>query len=191
VGDWRFAQVTADYRRYDKIVGPVVFATRLLYFGRIGRDADRFLIFGGSTELIRGNTSGSYRRNECLNADDTGTHTGCVELDRLVGTQLGLGSAEIRFPILTPSFGFLPQGFPPIEGALFYDVGLTWDESSVLRWNRRPGDDPARVRTPMQTIGASVRVNLFGFAIARLDYSIPQERRQVKGLWTFSLGPTF
>jgi hypothetical protein len=34
-------------------------------------------------------------------------------------------------------------------------------------------------------------MNLFGFAIARLDYAIPQERRAVKGLWTFSLGPAF
>ncbi|HZA98317.1 MAG TPA: BamA/TamA family outer membrane protein, partial [Gemmatimonadales bacterium] len=191
VGDWKFSQITADYRRYDKIVGPLVFASRLLYFGRVGRDAERFRIFGGSTDLIRGNTSGSYRRNECLNSDDMNTQTGCAELDRLVGTQIGMASAEIRFPILTPSFGFLPQGFPPIEGALFYDVGLTWDEESVLRWNRQPGDDPARVRTPLQTFGASIRMNLFGFAIARLDYAIPQERRGVKGLWAFSLGPTF
>ena len=39
--------------------------------------------------------------------------------------------------------------------------------------------------------GVSVRANLFGFAIARLDFSVPQERKAVKGLWTFSLGPTF
>ncbi len=191
IGDWKFAQVTADYRRYDQIAGPLVFSTRLLYFGRIGRDADRFRIFGGSTDLIRGNTSGSYRRHECLNANDINTQTGCAALDRLVGTQLGLASAEIRFPILTPAFGFLPQGFPPIEGALFYDVGLTWDETSTLKWSRSPGDDPLRVRTPLQTFGVSVRANLFGFAIARLDYAIPQERRGVGGLWTFSLGPTF
>ena len=191
LGDWRFSQVTVDYRRYDKIAGPLVFSSRLLYFGRIGRDADRFRIFGGSTDLIRGNTSGSYRRNECINADDANTQTGCAELDRLVGTQIGVASAEIRFPILTPALGFVPQGFPPIEGALFYDIGLAWDQRSTLRWNRQPGDDPVRVRTPLQTIGASVRMNLFGFAIARLDYSIPQERSRVKGLWTFSLGPAF
>jgi Tol biopolymer transport system component len=191
IGSWKFSQVTADYRRYDKIAGPVIFASRLLYFGRIGRDAESFRIFGGSTELIRGNTSGSYRRHECLNANDANTQTGCAALDRLVGTQVGVASAEIRFPILTPAFGFLPQGFPPIEGSLFYDVGLTWDESSVLRWNRQAGDDPLRVRTPLQTFGASVRMNLFGFAVARLDYSIPQERRGVKGLWTLSLGPAF
>ena len=186
-----FSQITADYRRYDPIIGPIVFATRALYFGRIGRDADQFRLFGGSTELIRGNTSGSYRRHECLNANDIGTQTGCAALDRLVGTQIGVASAELRFPILTPSFGFLPNGFPPIEGAIFYDIGLTWDEGSTIRWSREAGDDPLRVRTPLQTIGFSIRTNLFGFAVARVDYSIPQERRGVKGLWTFALGPTF
>jgi Tol biopolymer transport system component len=190
LGDWRFSQVTADYRRYDRVVGPIVLATRALYFGRIGRDAREFRIFAGSTDLIRGNTSGSYRRNECLNANDPTSETGCAELDRLVGTQVGVASAELRFPILNPSFG-LPAAFPPIEGALFYDIGLAWDDQSTLKWSRQAGDDPIRVRTPLQTLGASVRVNLFGFAIARLDYSIPQERRGVKGLWTFSLGPTF
>lgn len=190
LGDWHFSQVTADYRRYDRIVGPLVLATRALYFGRIGRDARQFRIFAGSTDLIRGNTSGSYRRNECLNANDTNTETGCAALDRLVGTQIGIGTVELRFPILNPSFG-LPAAFPPIEGAIFYDIGLAWDNGSTLKWNRESGDDPVRVRTPLKTLGASIRINLFGFAIARLDYSIPQERKAVKGLWTFSLGPTF
>ena len=190
LGDWRFSQVTADYRRYDRIVGPIVLATRALYFGRIGRDAREFRIFAGSTDLIRGNTSGSYRRNECLNANDANTETGCAQLDRLVGTQIGVGSVEIRFPILNPSFG-LPAAIPPIEGALFYDIGIAWDDASTLKWSRASTDDPIRVRTPLQTFGVSVRTNLFGFAIARLDYSIPQDRRAVKGLWTFSLGPAF
>ncbi len=148
LGDWRFSQVTADYRRYDRIIGPIVLATRALYFGRIGRDAREFRIFAGSTDLIRGNTSGSYRRNECLNANDANTETGCAQLDRLVGTQIGVGSVEIRFPILNPSFG-LPAAIPPIEGALFYDIGLAWDEASTLKWSRestrrsRAGSDAA------------------------------------------------
>jgi Tol biopolymer transport system component len=190
IGGWQFSQVTADYRRYDRIIGPVVFATRALYFGRIGRDADQFRIFAGSTDLIRGNTSGSYRRNECLNADDPNSETGCVELDRLVGTQVGVASAELRLPLLNPSFG-TPAAIPPLELALFYDIGLAWDENSTIKWKRHAGDDPVRVRTPLKTLGASLRTNLFGFAIARLDYSIPQDRPAVKGLWTFSLGPTF
>ena len=72
---------------------------------------------------------------------------------------------ELRFPILIPSFG-LPAAFPAIEGALFYDIGLAWDDESTLKWSRESGDDPTRVRTPLQTLGASVRANLFGFAIA-------------------------
>ncbi len=190
IGGWRFFEGLVDYRRYDKIVGPFTLATRALYFGRIGRDASRFRVFLGNTDLLRGNTSGSYYRNEC-STTDVNTETGCVELDRLVGTQLAVGSAEIRFPILTPSMHFVPNGFPPIEGALFYDVGMTWNEGDNLKWSRSSSDDPIRTRTPLQTLGASARMNLFGFVILRLDYSIPQERRAIKGYWTLSLGPVF
>ncbi|HWA58473.1 MAG TPA: DPP IV N-terminal domain-containing protein [Gemmatimonadales bacterium] len=189
IGGWRFFEGLVDYRRYDKIVGPVTLATRALYFGRIGRDAERFRIFLGSTDLMRGNTSGSYYRNECRTTDPN-TETGCVELDRLVGTQLAVGSAEIRFPVMTPDMRILPAAFPPIEGALFYDVGLTWNEGDQLRWKLRPGD-PTSVRAPLQTLGASLRMNLFGFVVLRLDYSIPQERRAIGGYWTLSLGPVF
>jgi Tol biopolymer transport system component len=190
IGNWRFSEITADYRRYHPIVGPVVFAPRFLYFGRIGRQANLFHIFGGGTELIRGHTSGSYRDHECLSTSDVTTQTGCVEMDRLVGTQVGVASAEIRFPLLTPAMG-LPNGFPPIEGALFYDIGMVWDQNSTLKWKREPGDSPTGVRTPLQVFGASIRMNLLGFAIARVDYAIPQGRSQIKGLWTFSLGPAY
>jgi Tol biopolymer transport system component len=191
LGDWRFTQFTADYRRYDGLPGPFTLATRVLYFGRIGRDADEFRFFAGSTDLLRGHTSGSYRRHECLDANDAGAETGCAALDQLVGTQLGVGSAELRFPILDPRMKFLPDAFPPIEGALFYDVGFAWDQRSTLKWNREAGDDPVLVRTPLSSIGVSLRTNLFGFAVARLDYSIPQRRPGVGGLWTLSLGPAF
>jgi Tol biopolymer transport system component len=189
LGSWNFTQVTADYRRYDRLVGPIVLASRLLYFGRVGPDATEFRIYAGSNDMIRGNTSGSYRRNECRQ-EDPNTQTGCVELDRLVGTQIGVASVELRFPILNPSFG-ISGAFPPLEGAIFYDMGLVWDDNTTIRWKRRVGDSPTGVRTPLKTVGFALRTNLFGFAIARLDYSVPQDRPQVGGLWTFSLGPTF
>jgi Tol biopolymer transport system component len=190
-GDWRFGQFTADYRRYDKVAGPVTFATRLLYFGRRGRDATQFRLFGGSTDLIRGNTSGSYRRNECLNANDLNTQTGCAALDRLVGTQIGVASAELRFPILTPQYKWVPRGFPPIEGAFFYDAGIVWENGNKLKWSHDPGDDPVNVRTPLQTVGASLRINFFGIVLGRLDYARPINRQGVKSLWTLSFGPPF
>jgi outer membrane protein assembly factor BamA len=192
IGNWRFTQVTADYRRYDKLIGPFTLATRALYFGRIGRDAQQFRIFGGSTELIRGNTSGSYQRNECANAPSTGTVTGCAALDRLVGTQVGVASAELRFPLINAKLGVVPSGFPPIEGALFYDIGVVRDVGTTLKWSYGPGEqsDP-NIRVPLQAIGASIRINMLGFVIVRLDYSRPLRRPGVGGLWALSLGPTF
>jgi hypothetical protein len=68
---------------------------------------------------------------------------------------------------------------------------MAWDGRSDLRWNRRPGDDPTQVRTPLQVMGVSIRTNLFGFMIARLDYAIPRNRPGVGGLWTFSFGQGF
>jgi Tol biopolymer transport system component len=190
LGGWTFTQFTADFRRYDRVIGPVVLATRLLVFGRTGPDASEFKLYAGSTELVRGHTSGSFRRNECLNANEAGTETGCAALDRLNGTQLAVGNIEFRFPLLNPSFG-TPAGIPPFEGVLFYDIGLTWDQSSTIVWRREPGDDPVNVRAPFKALGFGVRTNLFGFTVLRLDFAIPQDRRDVGGLWTFSLGPAF
>ncbi len=188
IGSWKITNLLADYRRYDHLLGPFTLATRALYYGGLGADADSFQVFLGHTDLVRGNTSGSYRRNECRAAT---VQTGCPEFDRLIGTELAVASAELRFPLLNASLGFLPIGFPPFEGAVFYDVGVAWDQHSKVKLSRDPLDDPIAVRTPLQTIGLSIRGNLFGIAVLRFDYSWPQNRPGVKGYWTVSLGPTY
>jgi Tol biopolymer transport system component len=194
VGTWNFTTASVDYRRYDQLPGPFVLATRGLYFGRMGRDADEFQIFLGSSDLLRGHTSGSYFRNECnTTTADQGSLTGCGELDQLIGTQIAVANVELRFPVLNSQmFHWLPLGFPPVEGALFYDVGLAWNDASVVRLNGDDNGDPLRFRTPLQSYGASLRTNLFNFVILRLDYSVPLGRDGFRGgLWTLSLGPTF
>ncbi len=192
VGGWRFTQLLGDYRRYDKIVGPLTFATRVLYLGRIGRDANQFQTFIGIPDLLRGYTSGSFGDHECFNVSDVNAVTGCNALDRLIGAQIAVGSAELRFPILNNRIiRKLPSAIPPLEGAIFYDIGLAWNEGNTVKWSRDPGDDPLNVRTPLKSWGASLRTNLFGFVVLRLDYSRPLDRDGVKSLWTLSLGPVF
>lgn len=192
IGGWNYTQATADYRRYDKLVGPFTLATRALYFGRSGRDANRFTIFLGYPDQLRGYTSGSFNRNECRNGgDDPNTVTGCAALDQLVGTSIAVGNAEIRFPILNASLGVVPKAFPPIEGALFYDIGVAWDGNSSVRWSRPAGVSPATVRTPLRSMGASIRTNIFGIVVLRFDYTKPQSRPGTKAFWTISLGPAF
>ncbi|HTK55468.1 MAG TPA: BamA/TamA family outer membrane protein, partial [Gemmatimonadales bacterium] len=190
-GDWKLTQLTADYRRYDRLFGPFVLATRGLFIGRTNADARVAPLFLGSTDLLRGHTAGSYYRHECLTINDPGTYTGCGQLDQLLGNNLGLASAELRFPLLNAQLGFLPVGFPPIEGAFFWDGGVAWNSNSVVKSSRAPGEDFVRFRTPLQTLGFSIRANLLGFLILRGDYSVPQHRNGIGGYWTLSIGPTW
>ena len=89
------------------------------------------------------------------------------------------------------ALGFLPVALPPIEGALFYDVGLAWNEGQTVKFNREPGDNALLVRTPLRSWGGSARVNALGFLILRFDYTKPLDRPYDKAYWTVSFGPTF
>jgi hypothetical protein len=190
IGSWSFVAATVDYRRYV-FFKPFTVAVRGLMFGRFGRDGDRFPVFLGSTELIRGYTSGSFRGHEC-SLGPTGSQTGCPELDQLIGSRIAVGNVELRFP-LTRSLvlGFLPVGLPPVEGAVFYDIGMAWNGTSIVKWDRSPLADPVLVRTPLRSWGWSIRANMFGLMIMRFDFSKPLDRPQKKAYWTISLGPTF
>lgn len=190
LGQWRFTSLNFDYRRYDQITNFLTLATRLNYFGRHGRDEGQFRFFAGRPEYIRGYTSGSFAKNECANVADENTVTGCSRLDELVGTRLMVATAELRVPIWS-ILSFLPAGFPLIEGALFFDAGVAWEKGIDVKLKREAGDTPALVRTPLTSLGASLRANILNFLILRADYSFPQQRPGVKGFWTISLGPTF
>jgi hypothetical protein len=191
LGSWQFTAGLIDYRRYI-FFRPFTIAVRGLMFGRFGRDADRFPVYLGSTELIRGYTAGSIRNHECVANQQQASQTGCAELDQLIGSKIAVGNIELRFP-LTRSLvlGFLPVGFPPIEGAIFYDIGMAWDDASTVKWHRAAGDDPVLVRTPLRSWGGSIRANVFGLLIMRFDYTKPIDRQLKHSYWTISLGPTF
>jgi WD40 repeat protein len=188
---WKFTSFTADYRRYDRLAGPLILATRGLVFGRVGRDEQDFRFYGGSTELIRGWTAGSFQRNECREAIDPNSVSGCEAFDQLIGTRAAVFNAELRFPILTADLGFVRTGLPLVEGAFFYDAGVFWESGQRLRLRREAGQTIADTRTPLQSVGVSVRGNLFNFLILRVDYTRALHRPGVGGLWTLSLGPTF
>jgi Tol biopolymer transport system component len=191
IGTWQFPAGLVDYRRYF-VLRPFTLAVRGLMFGRFGRDADRFPVFVGNTDLLRGYTAGSFRNNECHADPASVMQTGCAELDQLIGSKIAVANAEIRFP-LTRSLvlGFLPVGFPPIEGAIFFDAGMAWNDASTIVWHRAPTDNPVLVRMPLRSWGGSIRANVFGLAIVRFDYTKPLDRPLKSSYWTISLGPTF
>jgi hypothetical protein len=197
LGSWQFTALTADYRRYF-LFRPFTLAVRGLYFGREGRDGGRFPTFLGSTELIRGYTAGSFQSNECVSQITTQSSTGCAELDQLIGSQVAVGNVEIRFPLTRALvLGVLPVGFPPLEGAFFYDAGVAFNSFSQIHWNRcadpnNAACSPENVRIPLRSYGFGIRANMFGIVILRLDYTKPLDRPlNSRAYWTLSLGPTF
>ena len=198
-GDWRFTSGLADWRRYF-FARPFTLAVRGLFSGRFGRDANIFPQFLGNTELLRGYTAGSILDNECLNPNTSSSgYTRCSSLDQLIGSKIAVVNAELRFP-LTRSLvlGFLPVGLPPIEGALFYDIGLAWNGTSCdgsagscVVWNRA-GQNEEVYRAPVRSWGGSIRMNFLGFVVLRFDITKPLNRPDHPGAyWTVSLGPTF
>ncbi|HEX9580908.1 MAG TPA: BamA/TamA family outer membrane protein [Gemmatimonadales bacterium] len=195
-GEWRFHQFLGDYRRYDHLTGPFSLASRVLFFGRFGRDEGQFPIFLGTPDLIRGYTVGSFRRFECL-FDLGGSISGCSALDQLIGSRIGVVNLELRFPLISNlTLGLLPIRLPPIEGALFFDAGMAWDrrhafDDGTIVWRRGGGENNDVVRQPLRSWGASIRGNLLGFLILRADYAKPLDRPGKSSYWTVSLGPTF
>jgi Tol biopolymer transport system component len=194
-GGWNFTTTVADYRRY-LFARPFTLAFRGLLVGRFGGSSAEFPLFLGSTELIRGYTSGSLRNHECAGTINDGTagafQTGCPDLDQLIGSKIAVANVELRFPLARAVvLGLLPVALPPVEGAIFYDAGIAWDRPEQLKWRRDPTDDFDAVRVPLRSWGASIRTNLLGFLILRFDYTRPLDRVRKNSYWTVSIGPTF
>ena len=87
--------------------------------------------------------------------------------------------------------GSLPIGLPPIEGLFFYDMGLAWYQGQSLSLSQPANYNLNLQRYPLRSYGAGIRVNLFNLAILKWDYAIPLDKSGRKGIWTFSLGPSF
>jgi outer membrane protein assembly factor BamA len=84
------------------------------------------------------------------------------------------------------------RGLPPIEGAVFFDAGMAWNQNSVIKWDGSDDTNTLNVRSPIASWGVSARMNLYGLLILRLDWAFPLRREPFYGNYvTLSLGPTF
>jgi hypothetical protein len=188
LGSFQWMEYLADYRRYDPVIfNFITIATRFTSRLAVGRDELETPLYIGRPELLRG-----YNRETCGQTVITG------ELDvnncaaaRLIGSRVAIANAEVRFPLIRQFyFAIIPFPLPPVDGLAFYDVGLAWSRGNQLESSQPSSGDVSNVRYPLRSYGVGVRVNLFNFALARWDYSIPLDTDR-KGFWTFSLGPSF
>jgi Tol biopolymer transport system component len=182
-GSITYGSALADARTYLMPLRPVTIALRGMYYGRYGRSAEDPLltpVFIGYPELVRGYDYGSFRGEECgVTADGS-----CPVIDQLIGSRMIVANAELRVPLWSLFGHGNFYGPLPIEMAVFGDAGAAWDRSRSLHLT---GAD----RNLVRSIGAAARINLFGFAVAEIDYVRPLDRPLRGWLWQFNLRPGF
>jgi outer membrane protein assembly factor BamA len=197
-GSLNYATVLGDFRQYVMPVRPFTLAARLMHYSRLGSgaiDERVYPMFLGYPGLVRGYDSYSFDGSECGFTEEN--PTACPAYDRLFGTRLLIGNVELRFPLLGLFGGSRYYGPFPIEGAVFYDTGIAWGDQlrqqadgtyqKVASKFKLTGPERGRVAS----YGATVRVNLFGFAIVEIDYVKPLDRPMKKSLWQFNFTPGF
>jgi hypothetical protein len=178
LGSRVFTSVLVDARRYVMPVRPFTLAARVLHYGRYGRDADDMSpMFVGYPSLVRGYDVAAFGGGPCPAG-------GCPRIDGLVGSKLLAANVELRLPAFAWLSRDRPYGPLPAELALFFDAGTAWKGGELPRLlGGQRGD--------FKSWGAALRVNLFGFAIAELDYIRPLDLPGKDTIWRVRLSPGF
>jgi hypothetical protein len=182
-GSLTYTGTLLDYRTYVMPFRPYTFALRGMYFGRYGRDAeDQRLptLYLGYPGLVRGYDPGSIEAGEC-GAQVNGS---CPTFDRMIGSRVAIANAELRVPLWGMFGGDRFYGPLPVEIGVFGDTGVAWGSST--RPTFAGGD-----QKPVSSVGAVMRINLLGFAVAEIDYVRPFDRPGRGWMWQFNLMPGF
>ena len=188
LGRLMFTDFLADYRRYDPIIfNRLTVATRFLSSVSIGRDETFFQKYIGRPDFVRGYDRANFGRVDCTST--IGTSLECNNT-QLAGSRVAVANAELRFPLIRRFDIGTAFGLPPVDGLLFYDVGLAWSEGQKAYLSKPENFDPETQRYPLRSWGAGLRVNLFNLAILRWDYARPLDAARDPN-WTFSLGASF
>lgn len=166
IGAINVTNLTGDYRRYFRFA-PITFATRNMYIGRFGEDASSGILpplYLGYPSLIRGYNT--------LNFNELNGNNGGLQINDLIGSQMYVTNAEIRFPLTGPErLAGIKSRFLLSDLNLFTDGGVAW--GNYEGWlPTAKGRRPAESRFILSS-GVSLRVNVFGYLILEPFYAIP------------------
>jgi len=188
LGKLVFTDYLADYRRYDPIIfNTLTIATRFLTSMAVGRDETFFQKYIGRPDFVRGYDRANFSPFDCTTA--IGTQALCNNT-QLAGSRVAVANAELRFPIIRRFDVGSSFGLPPVDGLIFYDMGLAWSKGLTPFLKKPENYDPNTQRFPLRSWGAGLRVNLFNLAILRWDYARPLDADRDPN-WTFSLGASY
>lgn len=187
VGDWQWIDYMVDARAYYPVIfNYLTLATRFTSSLTVGRDEAVFPKWVGRPDFIRG----FNRSNVGLGCGAIAGGISCTD-DETVGSRVAFANTELRFPVLRRGFAGGYFGLPPIDGLVFYDAGLAWNQGQSVSWSPLPGADTDATRSVLQSYGYGFRLNLFGLLILRWDYAIPINRPGSRGFGTWWFGANF
>ncbi len=190
IGNLKWTEFTVDYRRYVPILfNFLTFAWRAQTNMAIGPDETEFPKYIGRPDYVRGYDREQFSSQFCSGFGATEASCSATEL---LGSRVALANAELRFPLVRRfDLGVIPISLPPVDGLFFFDAGVAWKKGQSVHLSKPENYDQDLNRYVMRSYGAGIRVNLFGFALLRWDYSIPLDRPNRDGYWMFSLGQSF
>jgi hypothetical protein len=189
-GSLVYGSALADYRQYF-FMRPLTLAFRGLHFGRYGRDSDdstrMYPLFLGEETIMRGYGYGSITQDECVASQAaTGVRGGCPAFTRLLGSRVGVFSAELRIPLFgVPEYGLLNFPYLPLTLAPFVDVGEAWYKGNTAKLAFANGGD----RGVVASAGVSARVNLLGYAVLEFYAARPFQRPTKQWVYGIQLAP--
>lgn len=189
-GNLSWTNYSADYRRYDALLfSYLTLATRVQTNISTGSGEAEFPKYIGRADLVRGYDRENYFSSVCQTAPGG---TGECSASQLIGSRVAFGNVELRFPVIRP-FKFKRRliQFLPVDGLIFADAGVAWSKGQNLSLSRPADYDWALQRYPLRSYGYGFRINLFNFAILRIDKSYPLDAASKKGYWFWTLGPSF
>ena len=166
-GKLNFYSALVDYRKYF-FMNPVNFSFRIYHYGRYGKDSESNMIaplYIGYPWLVRGYESRSFFNENALNSQ-------ALKINQMSGSKVVVGNIELRMPLSGPErYAFISSKWIFSDLNLFLDGGLAWssDMQPVLDWQPEYTDKSI----PVFSIGASMRLNLFGYAVIEPFYAIP------------------
>lgn len=167
IGAIRMSSLLGDYRKYFRLA-PVTLATRHVYVGRFGRDAENGVLpplYVGYSTLVRG-----YDAN--IFTEDLASRKG-ITINDLNGSQMYVGNLELRYPLTGPErLSRIKSRFLLTELNLFTDGGIAWGNYQGFTTGDK-GQRLLRESKAVLSTGLSLRINLFGYLILEPFYAVP------------------
>ena len=160
-----YTALTADYRQYHWMK-PFSFAVRGLLLKRFQDDVKSvFPIYIGQMGLVRGY---DFVFNQQFSPDPSNPAFGGVGFAQLLGSSAGMLSAEVRVPFTGPKqLSLIGSKFIFTDLAFFFDAGMAFNNFSDI------GSEGPGAPELAMSVGASVRINLFGALILEPYWAYP------------------